>query len=312
VTAAAAVVVLALAGPAPGAHAVSRRSARTAVIGGTPAEPGSYPSLAFVLNVRGALAEQCSGTVVAPNLVLTAAHCVEDLTSGVVAQPVSLTVITGALEWASPARQLSGVSRVIVNPRFLRHTDAGDAALLVLSTPTSAPAIALARGARGGGGGEPWLHAGTPGTIVGWGKTHYRQSVATRRLMQAATGLQSQSWCEHHALMFDPRSELCTIDPPEYRTGGCEGDSGGPLLAVEPALDEEIEVGITIRAADTCATRYPTVFTSVSSISGWVHRWISILKTPPIPPTSTTTTTTTTTTTAGSTATNTTTITETP
>ncbi len=160
------------------------------------------------------------------------------------------------------------------------------------STPTAAPAIALATPAN-----SHWVHAGTPGTIAGWGKTHYLQSAPTKRLEQAPTGVQASSWCAHHAALFDPKSEICTIDPPSYRTGGCEGDSGGPLIAVDPSNGDPFQIGVTIRAQYTCATHYPTVFTRVSEIYPWVHRWMTTLKPPPITTTTTTTTTETATTT---------------
>jgi secreted trypsin-like serine protease len=152
--------------PTPLAHAT--------VIGGSPAEPGTFPSLAFVIDVKGALADQCTGTVVAANLVLTAAHCAENMQTGDLNRG-DFEVVTGAVEWDAPARQLSGVSRVIIYPQFSRRLDDGDAALLVLSTPTTAPAITLATAANAG-----WVHAGTAGTIAGWGKTHYLQSVSRR------------------------------------------------------------------------------------------------------------------------------------
>ncbi len=65
-----------------GAHRALRR-AHTAVVGGQSAEPGTFPWMAYVLDVRGDDVEQCSGTVVAPNLVLTAGHCTENMQTGV-------------------------------------------------------------------------------------------------------------------------------------------------------------------------------------------------------------------------------------
>jgi secreted trypsin-like serine protease len=274
-----------------GASGTGQPAAGEAVLGGSPAEPGTFPSLAFVLDVKGQLADQCTGTVIAPNLVLTAAHCAENMQTGALAPASAFQVVTGTVDWRASSRTLSSVSRVILYPRFARRVDDGDAALLVLSTPTTVPAITLATPVN-----SHWLHAGSSATIAGWGKTHYQQSVPTKRLQQAATGVQTSTWCERHAVLFDPKNEICTIDPPSYRTGGCEGDSGGPLIAVDPTDGEPVEVGLTIRAQYTCATRYPTVFTRVSAIYTWIHRWITALTPPAAPPVTTTTTTTTTTT----------------
>jgi secreted trypsin-like serine protease len=285
--AAAATFSVALLGSASAAPRTRPASGHSAVFGGTPAAAGTLPSLAFILDVKGTVADQCTGTVVAPNLVLTAAHCAASVITGVVDQPAQFQVVTGAVEWQAATRQQTTVSRVIIYPGYARRIDDGDAALLVLATPTTAPAIALATPSS-----AHWVHAGTPATIAGWGKTHYPQRGATKRLMQAPTGVQSSGWCVRHSQLFDPVGEICAVDPPHYRTGGCEGDSGGPLIAVDPSSGEPVEIGVTIRAEYNCSTTAPTVFTRVSRFSRWAHRWITTLKPPPPAGPVTTTTTT--------------------
>jgi secreted trypsin-like serine protease len=51
-------------------------ASRPHMIGGTPAAPGAWPSAAFIQDTTSAGTSSCSGTVIAPNVVLTAAHCV--------------------------------------------------------------------------------------------------------------------------------------------------------------------------------------------------------------------------------------------
>src|SRR5580693_2461337 len=60
-----------------------RAAAHAAVIGGTPAASGEFPSLAEVLDVRGREIGQCTGTVIAPTLIMTAGHCAENVRTGV-------------------------------------------------------------------------------------------------------------------------------------------------------------------------------------------------------------------------------------
>ena len=95
------------------------------------------------------------GTVVAPNLVLTTAHCVEDVTTGVLDPRSGFGVITGRLDLADTASgQVSAVSELITHavswqtrafPSGATSINVvGDAALVVLATPTAAPAITLA------------------------------------------------------------------------------------------------------------------------------------------------------------------------
>ena len=44
------------------------------LIGGRVVNPGEYPELVYISNGRG----RCSATIVGPQVILTAAHCVKD------------------------------------------------------------------------------------------------------------------------------------------------------------------------------------------------------------------------------------------
>jgi len=290
----AAIALLAAASPAAGAHAVngypaaparshashrravaSRRAvARPAIIGGHPAAAGSFPSLAFIADKRSAReVALCSGTVVAPNLVLTAGHCAENLETGLGDPPSGYRVVTGTVDWNDTTdRQISGVSRVLVFPSFETGGPLlgwGDAALLVLSTPTTAPPIPVASASESG----LW-QPGSTATIAGWGRTHYRQKGVSETLQWATTVVQSPEWCESYE-DFHPHGELCVIDAPADETGGCEGDSGGPLLA--DSSGALVEIGIVSRGFEECSTDAPTIFTRSELVFPWVHRLIEAL-----------------------------------
>jgi len=252
--------------------------AHEAIIGGAPARAGTFASLAYIVDVRGSEVGQCTGTVVAPKLILTAGHCAENVKTGIVNKSSGYVVLTGSLDPATIEPQVSTVLGVLVDEAFVRRVDDGDAALLVLSTPTTAPAITLANASD-----LRDLRAGTPAMMAGWGRTQYGQRRPIERLQWAHTAVQGGRWCKRNAPPFYLRSEICTIDPPRYSTGGCNGDSGGPLLASEPTGGEPIQIGIAIHVYGRCSTRRPTVFTRVDPISSWVHTWIEAYKLPPTP-----------------------------
>ena len=97
------------------AAARSRAKAHAAIVGGGPAAPGSYPWAAWIDDNDGpGMDYNCTGTVVAPNLVLTAAHCAEDPPSGTIDKVANFTVITGSLDRLNTSLdQVSGVSQII-------------------------------------------------------------------------------------------------------------------------------------------------------------------------------------------------------
>lgn len=267
-------------------HRRPNRSHRVhaAIVGGTPAERGSFPSLAFVADFGAQSALVCTGTVVAPKLVLTAAHCAEDVATGAVNEPGGYAIVTGNVNWAAPRseKEVSAVSRIILYPGFVRAgllEGWGDAALLELATPTSSPAIPLATASE-----AVLLQAGTTANITGWGDTFFGQERPTEQLQWAPTILQGSDWCQHSAPGFLALGQLCTINPPRYATGTCNGDSGGPLLVARPGTHELVEVGITEAGYGRCSTTKPDVFTRTELISSWVHGVIEGLNPPPAAP----------------------------
>ena len=211
----------------------------------------------------------------APNVVLTAGHCAEQMTTGVPNEPSQYSVVTGNVDWTASPRQTSGVARVIVYPGFDRSSLVGDAALLVLSTPTSQPALTLATYPSD----VTLLAGGTSAIVAGWGETKKEARDTTTLLQWAPTVLQLPGYCESSQFTspFYERYELCTTYPPKFETGMCFGDSGGPLIA-QGSSGEDVELGLASRGYGECSTQYPTVFTRADLIAPWVQEWVQAVK----------------------------------
>ena len=239
-----------------------------AIVGGTTVGAGQLPSLAFVDGqFADGSGESCSGTVVAPRLVLTAAHCAQDLTTGARYPAQDLQVITGAVNVGGTAGQTSTVSRVLIDPGFAPPSQDDDAALLVLASPTRAPAIALATA-------EP--SGGTAATVAGWGETSGSAQDAPGLLREAPADVLDQDECaDAWGDLFDADSELCTLDTPTLSAGACRGDSGGPLLGDQNGTT--VELGVAIFVATGCATDAPDVYTRADAIAPWVNAEIAAL-----------------------------------
>ena len=248
--------VRAVSGERPRGHA--------SIVGGKPAAQGMFPSLAYIADKRGRTIGQCTGTVVAPNLVLTAGHCAEDVNTEVERDPTGYFVVTGNVDWTAPEAQVSGVSEVIVYPGFHGSTSGvGDAALLVLSTPTTAPAISL-------GTAEP----GTLARIAGWGSTYAGQPESPNTLQWAEATVQSSKWCKQHKEPFSATAELCALDE-NLGSGACQRDSGGPLIAESPS--GPVELGVYDRGVTDCSPSYAGSYAAAALIAPWVREAIRAL-----------------------------------
>jgi hypothetical protein len=207
-------------------------------------------------------------------VVLTAGHCVEDIASGEITPAANLAVATGIDNLDDiPASSVSRVSQAVVFPGFDPGRLTGDAGLLILTAPTSAPPVTLA-GAEDAG----LLAAGTKVTMVGWGLTKPRAKEIPHQLQQGRTTLQSSKSCRsrtrHYYPDYSPSQQLCTLSVPKRKTGICSGDSGGPALAAR-SDGSLVQLGVASSVGPECSPSLPNVYTRADKIASWVGQWIA-------------------------------------
>ncbi|HEY3553307.1 MAG TPA: trypsin-like serine protease, partial [Solirubrobacterales bacterium] len=189
-------------------------TAQASIVGGHAGSIAEFPFLSFIEARQGEHGFACTGSVVAPRVVLTAAHCADDLDHGGLtpAQDYALaTGVTGPGE-AKP-ENVFRVSEVHVFPGFDPGTLHGDAAILILDRPTTAPVLALA------GAGDSALYTG--GAIVqlaGWGLMGPHAKEEPEGLRTTSMVVQSPSTCKAktHGYFspFSPAAQMCTLDLP--------------------------------------------------------------------------------------------------
>lgn len=241
------------------------------ITGGIPVKGEDVRWLAYIRDFRGHSVGGCAGTVITPRLILTAGHCAVSLETGRVRAASGYRVLTGEADVSADRRQVSSVSRVIVYPGYAPdkfHGDGGDAALLVLKTPTSAPAVSLATSAHS--------LTGRRALLVGWSRTFFQppafleERYTSPEKVGAPQVLQSQETCKAHIEYYDSRSELCSVVPPSYTVRVCRGASGSPLVLASPAGTGTVEIGVAIQDLTGCGIHSPTFYTSVEAIRPWI------------------------------------------
>jgi hypothetical protein len=250
--------------------------AHASIIKGTTASIAAFPWLAFI-EYRGAREPSlCTGTVIAPRLILTAGHCVLNLGGGIL--PASnYRVFTGTADVKSAtAANVSGVDQALIFPGNNPSRALNDAGLLILSAPVAAPALPLATRSD-----ENLLTGGTPMAIAGWGLTSGNSSRVPTVLRQAETVIQSSGYCKQKTRRFlpfyTPESQFCAISAPKFEVGSCHGDSGGPGIARRED-GSLVQVGIIDLGAPGCNTRVPEILVRVDLISSWAASWIAAVE----------------------------------
>jgi secreted trypsin-like serine protease len=219
---------------------------RIEVVGGVSAPAGKYPWV-----VR--LSMGCAGSLVAPRVVLTAAHCV-----GGTGPDRGIAVTAGTNDLDATGVRAHSV-RVIRAPGFRDATWGADWALITLDRSLDLPTLRIARNA----GEDHGLF-----TVVGWGAAR-EGGGDQRHLRMAKVAFVPDRTCaaayREAGYRFVPDEMICAGNLEHGGVDSCQGDSGGPLVRRDAAR-RFVQVGIVSWGLGCARPGYPGVYTQLSHL----------------------------------------------
>ena len=233
------------------------------IVGGEQAEQGEW---GWQVLVR-ANSSLCGGSLVAPDWVLTAAHCLfTNSGDAIAADAIRVTVGETYRNVVEGTEQTLGVDARFVHEAYEQWHNANDIALLHLAVPAelnnAVAIVPLLTDAR-----RELASEGKLATVTGWGTTT-EGGYPAENLMKVSVPIVSNAVCnDSYGIISD--NMICG----GYAEGGkdsCQGDSGGPLVV--PDGDSNWYLAGVVSFGYGCArANYYGVYTRVSSYVDWVQ-----------------------------------------
>ncbi|MCA9195915.1 MAG: trypsin-like serine protease [Planctomycetales bacterium] len=224
------------------------------IVGGGKADANQWPGIVALTH----LSEDhfCGGTLIAPDVVVTAAHCVEAET------PDTMKVISGRYDLRTNDGEVLPVDSIFIHRNWNPVTNSGDIAILFLTEPSSSTPFDFVRT------NQTSLTApGIMARTAGWGATE--NDTSPPELYDVEVPIISNSVANQVNWLA---GEVSASMLAAGSTGkdSCQGDSGGPLVVLNDEGDYVL-AGITSWGIGCGEPNKPGVYTRVSSYASWIE-----------------------------------------
>ncbi|MEZ6119467.1 MAG: trypsin-like serine protease [Pirellulaceae bacterium] len=201
----------------------------------------------------------CGGTLVAPDTVVTAAHCVDE---GIASQ---YQVISGRTDLRTNAGQVHRVTSMITHPDYDPESHNADIAILQLASSSTQTPVNYVRN-----NNIELTAPGVTATAVGWGAMfEFGGTVDVANEVQVPIVSNAEA---NRRESYDGGVLDTMLAAGRSGRDTCQGDSGGPLF-VNDSKGNWLLAGVTSWGNGCARSGFPGIYTRVSSYASWISRF---------------------------------------